>query len=61
MTFLCVRDIIEKMETENYTFRIPKVEPKKASIFAKDNIYFEIYQELNNINEEIEACRSKNS
>lgn len=49
------------METENYTFRIPKVEPKKAPIFVKDNIYFEIYQELNNINEEIEACRSKNS
>lgn len=49
------------MDIDRSVFQIPMVGQKKAPVFETADKTSEIYQELNAINEEIEACRLRNS
>lgn len=51
---------LEDMDNPNSVFRIPSFEKREAYNFAATKESFEIYQELNEIAEELERCRLRN-
>ncbi len=49
------------MQEDSLIFRVPSFAKKEAYNFDATKETFEIYQELNEISEEIERCRLKHS
>lgn len=49
------------MDNVNSIFKIPSYAREEAYNFSATRESFEIYQELNEIAEEIERCRARNS
>lgn len=49
------------MQSNSSVFQIPELTKREATVFGEAKEALEIYQELNQISEEIEQCRLRNS
>lgn len=50
----------QKTQNDYSTFNIPTFSKEEAYDFNSTNDFFEVYQELNQISQEIDKCRLRN-